>query len=138
MWHGHFDAQGNACLDFAIPRLADQAPVSLPGIIDTGFDGFVQIPLSLAVALGLVTRPFMTGNTSLANGKIQQVFLKKVSAQVQGEAREGLCQLPPTPESPVLVGMGLLKRFDRMLIISSAKKKIFLPKESEVNWNPGN
>ena len=95
MWHGHFDAQGNACLEFEVPRLTDQSTVRLSGIIDTGFDGFVHIPMIMAVSLGLVTGPFLTSSTRLADGKIQPVSIKRISVQVQGETREGLCQLPP-------------------------------------------
>ena len=51
---GHFDEQGNACVEFHL-RGVKHDPPGLPfeGIIDTGFTGFIQLPLQHAMSLGL-------------------------------------------------------------------------------------
>ncbi len=46
MWTGYFNQHRRPCLNIKINS------AFFPAIIDTGFDGFVQIDLPLAVTLG--------------------------------------------------------------------------------------
>ncbi|MCY4583927.1 MAG: hypothetical protein OXE50_14210 [Chloroflexi bacterium] len=130
-WRGHFNQRHNACLNFTLERQNDGATVAFEGIIDTGFSGFVQIPMNAASALGLISPPLQMGATILANGAKQPVVLKQVPVTINGDIAHGLCQIPLTGNSPILIGMDLLRRFQRVLIVSS-KQGIFLPQEQDV------
>ena len=131
MWRGHFDQRHSACLEFSITRNRDGAVATFRGIIDTGFSGFVQIPMNAAAALELTHPPFRMGRTMLANGSHQPILLKRTPVTINGETQDGLCQAPLSGACPVLVGMGLLRRFERVLLVSS-KHGIFLPHEQDV------
>ena len=70
MLRGKFDSHGNACLNFMVHRLSDGTAVNLRGIIDTGFDGFIQIPLPVGVLAGVVGGSLTASKTRLADGKV--------------------------------------------------------------------
>lgn len=72
-WIGRFDKQHNPRLNFAIVRQSDGAKMNFDGIIDTGFTGFIQIPLPAAFTLGIVSEPIGFGIATLANGTEQRV-----------------------------------------------------------------
>ena len=69
--------------------------------------------------MGLLDPPHTVGKIHLANGAEQSVLLKQAPVTVHTETQHGLCQIPLTPRSPVLIGMDFLRRFSRMLVISS-------------------
>ncbi len=51
---GHYDQQGNACLKFHLCGTKHEAPgLEYTGIIDTGFTGFIQLPIQHAFSLSL-------------------------------------------------------------------------------------
>lgn len=130
MWKGYFNQYKRACLDITInaPN-ASNKPIS--AIIDTGFDGFVQIDFQLAVALGWVTPKTNIGQIRIADGKLINVGLvNDASVTIGGDTVTGVCQFPFTPQAPYLIGMDLLRRAERVLVIS--KNTILLPKEQDI------
>ncbi len=90
----------------------------MTGIIDTGFTGFVQIPAPVGITLGLLVPPYAMSDALLANGTLQEVILKMAKVTVCDETQDGICQIPLTANSPILIGMDFLRRFERMLIVS--------------------
>ncbi len=133
-WIGRFDRNHIARLDFTLQGLSGQASVPFEGIIDTGFTGFVQIPINMGAALGFLTPPLTVGKTPLANGSVQQVLLKQAHVTVQSETRDGLCHIPLSPQRPVLIGMDFLRRIERALVIS--KGVVILLGEAEMPSPP--
>ena len=69
--------------------------------------------------LGLVTPHLPVANLHLANGTVQPALLAQSQVTVEGETQSGYCQMPQAGACPVLIGMDFLRRFDRMLIVSS-------------------
>ena len=135
MLQGTFDSHGNACLNFKVHKLSDGTAVNLLGIIDTGFDGFIQIPLPVGLIMGIVGGSLTASKTRLADGKMIDVFLKTLPVTVgsgqDSETVDGVCQLPPSPGSPILIGMGFLRGFGRALLISYTRG-ILLPREADI------
>ena len=130
IWIGRFDQQYNPHLDFTlVSQRGDRQ--EFDGIIDTGFTGFVQIPLISAVVMGMISNPISTGAVNLANGTTQQVWLKQTIVEVHGEAVTGVCQIPQTNNSPILIGMDFLRRFERALVVSS-NLGVVLIKEQDI------
>ena len=116
---GHFDTRHIAHLSFTLHNPANQAMLQLEGILDTGFTGFIQIPLGFGSALGLLTPKMPVGESILANGAKQPLLLAKTKVTVHKETQSGYCQMPLAATCPILIGMDFLRRFDRMLIVSS-------------------
>lgn len=51
---GHFDERGNACVKLHLCGVRHDPPgLEFEAIIDTGFTGFIQLPLSHAISLSL-------------------------------------------------------------------------------------
>ena len=55
-WSGKFDADGNPTLTFHISADDQTQGVEVTGIIDTGFTGFVLLPMQYALSLGLTPK----------------------------------------------------------------------------------
>jgi predicted aspartyl protease len=115
-------------LRFSVRRRPDQAIVALEGIIDTGFDGFVQIPLMVGAVMGFVTGALVTTPVGYADGTVRQVPIHAVQVSVEGESKVGIGHFPQEPGSPILIGMGFLRSFERGLLISD-NLGVLLPSE---------
>ena len=64
---GHFDSLGNPCLKFHLCGVAHEEPgLEYDGIIETGFTGFIQLPLQHAFSLKLPLEG--TASYTLADG----------------------------------------------------------------------
>lgn len=114
---GRYDPDQNACLiDIHLRGVKHRKPgVRYEAILDTGFSGFIQLPLSEAIALGL---PLEGTQTSvLADGS--SVTSLTALGRTTFADRETTGVVILSPSSPVvLVGMDFLRKFDRALIVS--------------------
>src|SRR6266566_3264746 len=68
LWSGKFDADGNPTLTFHVSADDKTQGVEVTGIIDTGFTGFVLLPMQYALSLGLT--PKSTTRLKLADDSI--------------------------------------------------------------------
>ena len=113
---GSYDARGNACLAFHLCGVRHDPPgVEHTGIIDTGFTGFLQLPLGVAFELALP----LEGTTSvmLADGSTATKLTAAARATVCEQSRVGIVILEPAaPE--ILIGMEFLRRFDVALFVT--------------------
>ena len=119
---GWYDDAGNPCIAFHIRGVAHDPPgVEYSGIIDTGFSGFVQVPLSAAFALRLP----LEGTTSvmLADGSTQTTLTALGSVTLGGKSLVGVVHLSPSPE--ILLGMDFLRRFEHALAVFSNSVFLF-------------
>ncbi len=91
-WIGRFDERHNPRLNFNLISLSDGQHHTFDGIIDTGFTGFVQIPLPAAAIMGIISQPNSVGTVTLANGTIQQVLLKQMPVTVEEETVTGVAK----------------------------------------------
>ena len=129
-WIGHFNNLHSPCLYFTLYRESDNAEFVFEGILDTGFTGFIQIPLIYATILGTNVSKCAIGKTTLASGKVENNWLKQMRVTVEGETVSGHCHITQHPNSPTLIGMEFLRKFDRVLVVSS-KQGILLVEESK-------
>jgi len=131
MWTGYFNRH-SACLDLesSSSNRQDQG-IKIPAIIDTGFTGFVQIDVQMALALGWLSGGLNIGTTQIADGKTIPIGLFESSVIIQNDSVVGLCQFPLRPNAPCLVGMDLLRRAGRALIMS--KDKVLLLEEKRLD-----
>lgn len=113
---GYFDQQGNACLELHICGVKHEPPgVAFEGIIDTGFTGFIQLPLSNAISLALPLEGTQT--TILADNSTAVVLTALARVTLADRTEFGVVLLSGT-SNEILVGMDFLRRFDRALVVS--------------------
>lgn len=109
-----FSKSGAACVDIKIIG-GDGTPHRLEAIVDTGFSGFVHIPESMGMQMGLVRLPF-TSTETLADGSKRQVGVAAADVQFQRRTRAGYISLAPDA-SMILIGMGFLRIFQMSFIV---------------------
>eukprot|EP01041_Mallomonas_annulata_P033765 gene33765-56435_t len=52
VWNGHFDSKGNPCISIEVFG-TNSSPLALDATIDTGFSGFLMMPMLPAMPLGM-------------------------------------------------------------------------------------
>lgn len=126
VWTGYFDKSGSPAL-----RIRVSGPFG-PGaefsaILDTGFTGFVCMPLLKALPIGLM----LLGTTSVeqADGSNAIKLTARGSVRVGSETQIGIVVLEPTG-SDVLIGMSFLRLFKKALVV--ATESVVLVDEAKI------
>ena len=126
---GHYDEQGNACFKFNLRGVRHEDPgPEFTGILDTGFTGFIHLPIQHALSLRLPLEG--TQNVSLADGSSQVLLTALARATIAQRTEEGVALLSFTSED-ILLGMDFLRRFERTLVVSR-KAGIVLIEEDQI------
>ena len=113
---GKFDEGGSPCVEFNIHGVKHDHPgPKYTGIIDTGFTGFLQIPLSEAFSLGLPMEGTM--RVSLADSTDRVLLTALAQVTFLDETKVGIVTLAPSTNE-VLIGMDFLRQFRQTLMIS--------------------
>lgn len=112
---GHFDSQGNPCLKFHMCGVFHPLPgLEFEGIIDTGFTGFLQIPIQHAFSLKLPLEG--TSSYVLADGSKGTSLTALANISYAGKERVGVVSLA-FGSKDILVGMDFLRTFKLGVII---------------------
>ena len=113
---GSFNSSGSPVIKIAVYGVFEQSKQEFEAIVDTGFSGFLSMPIVQAFPLGLV----LTGTTTtiLADGS-QSFKLTALGKVVLGDKTEIGLILLNTGSSDILIGMEFLKIFQITLMISS-------------------
>lgn len=119
---GHFDQQGHPCLKIHLCGVRHPPPgIEYEVMIDTGFSGFVQIPMAHAIALQLPLEGAQT--LTLADGKTTTALTALVRATLGARGTDGVAVLSFADIFLVgmdfifLVGMDFLRKFEQVLVI---------------------
>ncbi len=126
MWTGYFNSAGSPVVKLSLCGPFEQFRKEFEAIIDTGFSGFISMPLLDAFPLGLILR----GATSLvlADGSVHPTLTALGEVGVGQELQIGLIILEPGSTS-ILVGMELLSAFHKRLIVSPETGSVLLEDE---------
>jgi predicted aspartyl protease len=92
-------------------------------VVDTGFDGFSAIPISVAALLDL--QAGAAAEVEYADGNVATVDLVRAWIVLGAEAREGLIHAQPHTEE-ILVGLDFLRAFQKVLILSVSDERLLL------------
>jgi predicted aspartyl protease len=112
---GHFDSLGNPCIKFHLCGVAHDPPgLEYTGIIDTGFTGFIQLPLHHAFSLKLPLEG--TASYILADGSRSTSLTAIAQTTFGGQTISGVVTLAPGSQD-ILVGMSFLRQFKLGLMI---------------------
>lgn len=83
-------------------------------LIDTGFSGFLSIPILQAFPIGLILHT--TSSVTLADGSTSNKLTCLGQAELDGESKVGLILIEPASDQ-VLLGMEFLRKFSKRLIV---------------------
>jgi len=95
---------------------------TVKALIDTGFDGFLSLPMLEAFPIGLLLRGTMP--VTLADGSTRQTLYCLGSIHFDGDLAVGLVLIES--EGTPLVGMSFLRQFKRELVVDPASTKLAL------------
>ena len=119
---GWYDDDGNPCIAFHLRGVVPGKPgIKCPGIVDTGFSGFIQISFNKACELRLPLEG--TAGVTLADGSTQVVLTALGMATLANQEMMGTIHLSFTSEE-ILVGMEFLRKFEHGLGVF--KNTVFL------------
>ena len=111
---GSFDTAGNAVVKIQIT--GDLGNKEYTAIIDTGFSGFVVIPLAEMIPLGLRTEG--AASVMLGNGTIIDNLVARGSVTLGSQTQSGTVLLDET-SNDILIGMSFLRTFNLALIVTA-------------------
>ncbi len=94
----------------------------LEAILDTGFDGYLSLPINIAVTLGIELTAIIP--VEYADGRISQELVFSVKVELDGEQETVPATL--TAGTEALAGTALLAKYE--LIINFPLQKIILQK----------
>lgn len=83
-------------------------------LIDTGFSGFLSIPILQAFPIGLILHT--TSSVTLADGSKSAKLTCLGAAHLDGDAKVGLILIEPASDV-VLLGMDFLRKFNKRLVV---------------------
>jgi predicted aspartyl protease len=89
--------------------------VEFDAILDTGFTGFICMPLLKALPLGLVL--YGTTSVELADGSQSMKLTAKGTATCYGDSKVGVIILEPSAND-ILIGMDFLRIFQKALFVT--------------------
>lgn len=117
LWHGKFDDEGNPTLKFTVSADATSPGVEVVGIIDTGFTGFVMLPIQYSLSLGLTPKSTTTlklADESTCVGVLADAHISLDSST----SRDGVVTLESKTKE-ILIGMDFLRQFGLALAVFS-------------------
>ena len=112
---GYFHKSGSPTITVALSGMMSMTPFPVEAVIDTGFTGFVSLPMMKAFPLGLVLMG--SADYTMADGSIEPTLLALGWVKLGDEKYKGVFSLSKGNE--VLLGMEFLKITQRQLIISA-------------------
>jgi predicted aspartyl protease len=134
---GYLDSLGHPVLTIRVTGTNPNARLDVEAMIDTGFTGFLQLPIPDALPLGLVL--CADGKYTLADGRTVTNFIARGTvttrppsnsrAQVRQTSPESIEGLIVLGGDGALLGMEFLRSLDKWLVVG---KGVFLIDTSEL------
>jgi predicted aspartyl protease len=112
---GTFDSSGNAIINIRVAGASGSK--NYDAIIDTGFSGFVALPIFELIELGLTTQG--ATNVMLGDGSIITNLVSSADVSLGTQVENGTILLDEN-SSDVLIGMAFLREFKKSLILTNS------------------
>ena len=125
-WTGSLNSSGSPVINISVCGAFPQVQGSIKqfdAIVDTGFSGFLSLPLFSAFPLAVTL--FGTTWLTLADGSQVARLLAIGSVIVGNESQAGIIILEPN-STELLIGMDLLKRFRKKLVVVAETGTVLL------------
>jgi clan AA aspartic protease len=119
---GSFDDNGSPTVEIEVSGPVHD-PRKITAMVDTGFSGFLLLPILEAFPVGLI----LSGTTSveLADGSKQNKLTCLGQIHFGGMKKIGLIIIE-WENTDILVGMDFLNKFEKTLIVDPVNKKVIL------------
>lgn len=124
---GYLD-NGHPHLKIKVYGLSAQFAQEFEAMLDTGFSGYLMLPLVSALPLALTL--FGTTTYTLADGTTSPKLLAHGSIDHDGEVTSGLIVLEANASSGPLLGMEFLRSSNKMLLLG--KRGVYLMDEDDL------
>jgi predicted aspartyl protease len=111
----YFNSKGSPCLKISVYGDHEQNAQEFEGLLDTGFSGFLSIPLLKAFPCALILQG--TASFTLADGA-PRVYLVARGTVILGDERETGLVVLNNEATDVLIGMDFLRLFKKALFVS--------------------
>jgi predicted aspartyl protease len=112
---GYSDSAGHPHVKIRVWGLSEQFAQEFEAMIDTGFTGFLMLPLVSAFPLALTL--FGTTTYTLADGTQSPKLLAHGTVDLDQEQTQGLIVLEANASSGPLLGMEFLRRSNKALLV---------------------
>ena len=112
---GSFDSAGNPVIKIFVHGAVEQANRDFEAILDTGFTGFLSMPLVQAFPLALIL--YGTTSVTLADGTSHHRLTALGTVSMGNERQPGVIILEPS-STEFLLRMDFLRRFKKALVVS--------------------
>ena len=123
---GSFNNSGSPVIDIAVSGPVTK-PTKFTAMVDTGFSGFLLLPILEAFPVGLILRG--TIPITLADGTSQTKLTCLGEIHFEGKSEIGLIIIE-WQSTDVLVGMDFLRKFKRKLVVDTPKGIVKLIKSN--------
>jgi len=110
---GYIDTYGHPYFKVKVFGVSEKLAKEFDALLDTGFSGFLSLPLSAAIPLGLILRG--TANFELADGSIEETITCIGFIRINGEMKRGLISISKGMD--ILLGIEFLRIFGKKLTI---------------------
>ncbi len=129
---GYLDSRGHPYIRIRVWGLSEQFAQEFEAMIDTGFSGYLSLPLVKAFPLGLT----LAGTTSyeLADGSKSPKLLAYGCVDHEGEVTAGLIALEANANCGPLLGVEFLRQCKKMLVVG--KNNVWLMDDDEIGSIP--
>lgn len=105
---GYFDSYGNPVIRISVYGVAEAAQQEFEAMIDTGFSGFLMMPIAAAFPLTLTL--MSSADYELADGTLVSKLLAHGSVVIGDETVSGSITLEQTNDCGLLLGMDFLRK----------------------------
>jgi clan AA aspartic protease len=113
-------------ITLSAPGKGRHKEITYSGRIDTGFNGFLSIPQSVANFIGLKASHFVP--VTLANGEVEDVPASLCRLKISGKGKEEDTLI--YPKGDILIGMEFLELFEIKLIVDPVSHTAILTDEN--------
>jgi predicted aspartyl protease len=121
---GSFNSSGSPIIEIAVSGPVTK-PTKFTAMVDTGFSGFLLLPILEAFSVGLILRG--TTPITLADGSSQTKLTCLGEVHFGGDSEVGLIIIE-WQSTDVLVGMDFLRKFKGRLVVDAPKGMVTLAK----------
>jgi predicted aspartyl protease len=124
---GYLASNGHPHIKIGVWGLSEQFKQEFEAMIDTGFTGFLMMPLINAFPLALTL--YGTTSYTLADGSSSPKLMAYGTVEVQGATTQGIIVLEANANCGPLVGMEFLRQFDYTMVLSKGGVWLIEPSE---------
>lgn len=123
---GFFNQNGHPIIPIEVYGFSEKISQKYGAMLDTGFSGFLSLPLVYAFKVGLVLSG--TASFTLADGSTDHTLLCFGGIKLNSQKQTGLISV--SKGSDVLLGMEFLRKFNKCLFLDCGNNIVRLEDKS--------